>query len=108
MNPRERVRERVQSLPSSVWDCERCGTAESMQVRRSSLNEQFLADDVGLKCSNCRYYATHGIPFEDASVFHEEHGARGGRVVDFTRDESGEPDKQRLRALGYLGASNQE
>lgn len=107
MNPRERVRERVNRLPDSVWDCERCGSDSSMQIRRSSLNEQFLADDVGLKCSTCRYYATHGIPFEDASVFHEEHDARGSRVVDFTRDETGTQTRERLRALGYLGASNQ-
>jgi len=105
----DRVRERVTSrLPASVWNCEACGSDDSMRIRRSSLNEQFLAEDTGLKCMNCWHYRTHGIPFEDASVFHEEHGARGGRVVDFTRDESGEPDKERLRALGYLGASNQE
>jgi hypothetical protein len=106
---RDRVRERVnERLPASVWNCEACNSTDSMKVRRSSLNEQFLADDTGLKCMNCWHYRTHGIPFEDASVFHKERRARGRRVVDFTRDASGEPDKERLRALGYLGATTQE
>lgn len=106
MTPKERVRERVNSLPEDVWDCERCNSEDSMQLRRSSLNEQFLADDVGLKCAVCRYYATHGIPFDDPAHFHEERSMRGSRVLDFTR-VNGEPDKEQLRALGYLGASKQ-
>lgn len=75
-----------------------------MQLRRSSLNEQFYADDVGLKCSECRYYATHGIPFSDPEQFEEERSERGGRVVDYTED-NGESVAERLEALGYIAKS---
>lgn len=71
-----------------------------MQLRRSSLNETFMADDVGLKCSECYYYATHGIPFESPEVFRGELDAREGRVRDFTRD-NGAMVAERLAALGY-------
>lgn len=102
MDHKARVQSRVSSLPDSVFDCERCDTDNAMQIRRSSLNEQFYADDVGLKCSNCRYYATHGIPFETAETFKRERAARNNRVVDFTEEEN-EQVKERLEALGYLG-----
>ena len=105
MNSRERARERVNTLPNAVWDCEACGGNSTMQLRRSSLNTQFKADDVGLKCGECRFYRTHGIPFEDADEFDREREARDGRVLDFTRRD-GEPDKERLAALGYIAASD--
>lgn len=105
MNPESRVKERVNSLPDTVLDCERCGGNQTMQIRRSSLNEQFKADDIGLKCSRCRFYATHGVPFEDEKTFDEERLARGRRVLDFTR-EDGRPTEQRLEALGYLAEAD--
>lgn len=59
-----------------------------------------MADDIGLKCSECRYYATHGIPFEDPKQFDTEWVERNGRVIDFT-EEDGDPVADRLKALGY-------
>lgn len=105
MNIKDNVRDRVAELPDAVHDCEACGAEASMQIRRSSLNEQFLADDVGLKCETCRFYRTHGIPFGDADEFNSEWEARSRRVVDFSRDEKGEPDEANLKALGYIAAS---
>jgi hypothetical protein len=107
MDLKQRVRERVQALPHSIFDCEACETDNSMQIRRSSLNEQFLADDVGLKCMECWHYRTHGIPFNDPDTFQSELQARGTRVLDFTTDEHGQPDTENLKALGYIGASKQ-
>lgn len=106
MDLEQRVRDRVADLPDSVKDCEACGGEGTMHLRRSSLNKQFLADDVGLKCLDCWHYRTHGIPFDDPDTFNAELQARGKRVIDFTRRD-GEPDTERLRALGYLGASKQ-
>lgn len=100
MNPKNKVRERVESLPDSVWDCERCESADAMQIRRSSLNTSFYADDVGLKCKHCRYYATHGIPFESPAEFSKELKARDGRVIDFARDTHNPSES--LAALGYV------
>lgn len=99
--PKNRVRERVAALPGQVRDCERCGDTDCMDIRRSSLNEQFYADDVGLKCMTCGYYATHGIPFTDPSRFMDELSERDGRVVDFARD--GHNPREQLEALGYVG-----
>lgn len=104
----QRVRERLNCLPDAVWDCERCESAGSMQLRRSSLNEQFLADDIGLKCERCRYYATHGIPFSDPEQFARELGARDGRVLDVARDGPAESVSENLAALGYTAASKME
>lgn len=104
MNPRKRVEERAESLPKEVWNCERCETQGGMQIRRSSLNERFYADDLGLKCSNCRYYATHGIPFNDPEAFEAELEARETRVLDFA-EEDGKPNTERLADLGYLAKS---
>lgn len=98
--------ERLSELPDSVWDCERCGTDDSMQLRRSSLNKQFMADDVGLKCAECRYYATHGIPFDEPEQFERELADRGKRVVDYT-EEDGDPVAERLAALGYTAKATQ-
>jgi len=75
-----------------------------MKIRRSSLNKQFKADDVGLKCMECWHYRTHGIPFEDAEEFDTEWTHRDSRVLDFTR-ENGEPNTENLKALGYIAAS---
>jgi len=69
---RRRVEERLNDLPDEVWNCERCGSEDSMQLRRSSLNKEFMADDIGLKCMECRYYATHGVPFLAPGVFDAE------------------------------------
>lgn len=75
-----------------------------MQLRRSSLNEEFMADDIGLKCANCYYYATHGVAFDDPKTFNAELENRGKRVLDFTEAEN-EPVKERLENLGYLAKS---
>lgn len=96
--------DRLSRLPDSVWDCERCGEENTMQLRRSSLNEQFFADDVGLKCSVCYYYATHGIAFESSQQFKRELNERDSRVRDYT-EEDGDPVKERLEALGYMAKS---
>lgn len=103
------VRQRVNGLPNEAWNCERCGNKGSMQIRRSSLNEQFYADDVGLKCSNCYYYATHGVAFDDPDNFEYELNLRDGRVLDFAREE-GPNDSvvDNLRQLGYLGRAKDE
>lgn len=104
---RSRVRDRVASLPDSVRDCERCGTAGSMAIRRSSLNESFKADDVLLKCMACWYAATHGIPFTEPERFdHELNDLRGGRrTLDFAIDGPEPSARENLEALGYLAAS---
>jgi len=106
MNHTKRVRERVETLPQTIRDCEACGADESMAIRRSSLNEQFLADDVSLKCMDCWYVRVHGIPFEDPETFEDELSDRGRRVLDFTESD-GEPNREQLAALGYIAASNQ-
>lgn len=106
MNPEPAVRDRVAALPDAMWDCERCGSIDSMMIRRSSLNEQFHADDVMLKCGVCWFTPTHGIPFEDQSVFREEWDNRDSRVHDFAQDAAN--PKERLAALGYLSKSEVE
>lgn len=98
---KENVRGRAESLPNGVWDCEACGSEDSIQIRRSSLNEQFFADDISFKCMECWHFRTHGVPFDDPDVFGEELSDRDGRVVDFARD--GNDVRERLAALGYLG-----
>lgn len=104
-----RVRDRVSALPDPVLDCERCETDGSMEPRRSSLNQRFHADDVGLKCSACRYYATHGVPFEDPEEFDAELAARSSRVYDFAEGtEESDDVSERLAALGYLSKSEVE
>lgn len=99
------VRERTASLPQSVWNCERCGNDGSMAIRRSSLNEQFMADDVGLKCMKCWYYATHGIPFDNPEQFHLEMDLRKHRVLDFANQGPSPSVSENLAALGYLAKS---
>lgn len=103
-----RVLERLDRLPDAVWDCERCDTNGSMQLRRSSLNDAFLADDIGLKCSWCRFYATHGIPFRDQSEYAREREQRAGRVLDFARDGPRPSVSENLAALGYTAAADME
>ena len=98
---KDKVRQRVDSLPHSVRECEVC--RGKMQIRRSSLNEQFYADDVMLKCKECYRIRTHGIPFEHPSDFEEEMSERDSRVLDFARD-SHDPSET-LEALGYIGKS---
>lgn len=105
---RDHVRERIDTLPDAVWNCERCDGGDTMQLRRSSLNEQFLADDVGLKCERCSYYATHGIPFEDPELFARETGLRDDRVLDFARDGPADSVAANLEALGYTAAAASE
>lgn len=104
---RRRVRERLEALPDTVWDCERCGAEAAMQLRRSSLNEQFLADDVGLKCGRCSYYATHGIPFANPEQYALEAGERDGRVLDFATDGPADSVAANLDALGYTAAAQE-
>lgn len=96
---KDRTRERAQSLPDPVWDCERCENEDCMQIRRSSLNEQFYADDIGLKCDPCEYFATHGVSFDNPDRFEEELRERDGRTIDFARD--GHDPASQLEALGY-------
>lgn len=107
-----RVLERVEQLPDAVWDCERCQTRGSMQIRRSSLNPQFKADDIALKCSECRYFCKHGVPFEDPEGFRKEFAEMRNnvRTVDFAETEHGPEDsvEDNLRHLGYLGAAETE
>ena len=98
-----KVEERVESLPDSVLDCEACGGSGTMQIRRSSLNKQFYADDVLLKCRSCYCVRTHGIAFEDPEQFEEELEHRDSRIIDFARD-SHDPSET-LKALGYIGKS---
>lgn len=76
-----------------------------MAIRRSSLNQEFYADDVGLKCMECWHYRTHGIPFTDVDEFETEQALRAGRVLDFARDGD---TKAQLEALGYLAASEEQ
>lgn len=104
MNHEKRVRDRLTDLSNHIWDCERCKCNGSMQLRRSSLNEEFMADDIGLKCSECYYYATHGVAFNDPKTFRAELADRGKRVLDFTEEEN-KPVKERLENLGYLAKS---
>lgn len=106
---RDRVRDRVATLPDAVRDCERCGTAGAMAIRRSSLNQQFLADDVLLKCMECWYAATHGIPFDDPDAFDQEleELRGGGRVLDFAVDGDEPTPRENLEALGYIAASKE-
>lgn len=103
MNLKERVKQRVSELSDAILDCEACGEEDSMQLRRSSLNQQFYADDVLLKCSSCYRTRTHGIAFEDPDRFKQEWDSRDGRVIDFARD-SYDPSET-LEALGYVGKS---
>lgn len=105
-DPEPSVRDRVATLPDTVWDCERCGKEDSMVLRRSSLNEQFHADDVSLKCMNCWHVVAHGIPFDDPEAFLSEFEARSGRVYDIAADALNRAD--RLAALGYLSKSEVE
>lgn len=107
---RECVRERVAGLPNAVWDCERCGSAGTMAVRRSSLNTPFKADDVTLKCEHCRRVVTHGIPFEDPGQFARELDTHrnGSRVLDFAREGPAESVSENLAALGYTAAAELE
>lgn len=97
--------ERLEQLPTEIWDCERCGCENSMQLRRSSFNESFMADDIGLKCSECYYYATHGVAFDSPEQFETELAARDGRVRDFAR-EDGDVTKERLESLGYVAKAD--
>lgn len=105
-DPEPAVRERVATLPDTVWDCERCGSEDSMMIRRSSLNEQFHADDVAFKCMNCWSVVAHGIPFDDPEVFRDEFEKRPSRVHDFATDAA--QPRERLAALGYLSKSEVE
>lgn len=99
MNLKNRVIECVRSLPDEVMDCEGCVSDDCMQIRRSSLNQTFYADDVMLKCEFCYATRTHGIAFDNPGEFEEEFEARDGRVIDFARD-SYDPSET-LEALGY-------
>lgn len=107
--PHETVRERVADLPDAVRDCERCGGDDAMQLRRSSLNDTFLADDVVLKCKRCRYAATHGIPFDDPETFEWElmDLRNGTRTLDFALDGPSNDVADNLAALGYTAAATQ-
>lgn len=105
MNHKARVKERLSDLPNRVWDCEACDTHGSMQLRRSSLNTGFYADDVLLKCQNCRRVRTHGIPFANPETFSEELKARDGRVIDFARDSYN--PSETLEALGYTAKAKE-
>lgn len=102
---KDKVRERAESLPSDVWNCEACGATDSMKIRRSSLNPQFYADDIALKCMECWHFRTHGIPFESPDEFEAERDERDSRVIDFARDGEEPSPKERLAALGYLAKS---
>lgn len=107
---RSHVRERANALPEAVWDCERCGADDSMAIRRSSLNEQFRADDILLKCMDCWYAASHGVPFTDPAQFeHELDELREGqRVLDFAWDGDEPTPEENLAALGYIAGSEVE
>lgn len=99
----ETVRERVAELPDGVQDCEGCGGEETMQIRRSSLRPEPCADDVSLKCSECRHVRTHGIPVT-RETYEREMGLRNGsRTLDFVDDGPYGPDVEtNLKALGYV------
>lgn len=99
---REKVRERVDNLPKSVWDCERCGESDSMKIRRSSLNQTFHADDCSLKCQNCWYFTTHGIPMPPHDFAIEMELRGGKRVLDFVLDGPEKSVDENLKALGYI------
>lgn len=100
----ELVRERVEQLPDGVWDCEGCGSEDSMAIRRSGMNHSAYANDVILKCMECWRIRTHGIPYESEEQFHKEKELRGQRILDFAK-ESGVSDDvaDNLEALGYVG-----
>lgn len=105
---RDCVYDRVESLPPAVRDCERCGSEDSLEIRRSSLNVQVMADDVLLKCLECWFVATHGIPFSDEEAFeHELEDLREGRrTLDFAFEDGWETPAENLKALGYLAAAD--
>lgn len=107
MNPKNKVVERVKELPEGVRDCERCGGTNTMQIRRSSLNEGFMADDITLKCEDCYYVATHGVPFDDPVLFKMAMDNRNGRVLDFGSNLEGDKVSENLEALGYIAKSKE-
>lgn len=106
----EPVRQRILRYPNDVWDCERCGTEDSMRIRRSTLNN-FKADDILLKCTICKYAPVHGVDIEpeqyDKEV-EERIEKYGRRSIDVNThsDFIDAPDdevKELLHSLGYLG-----
>lgn len=98
---RQHVRERVQSLPVTVRNCEGCGEADAMQIRRSSLRPEPCADDVTLKCGTCRMIRTHGIPVT-RRTYETELEWREGRTLDFVDDGPEDSVEANLEALGYI------
>lgn len=106
----ESTRQRaLDKMPHHVWDCERCNTDDSMRIRRSTLNS-FKADDILLKCVECKYAPVHGTDVEP-DVFEEELQARmdryNSRSIDVNThsdsiEERREEIKDMLHSLGYL------
>lgn len=107
------IEERVNRLPDAVRTCEICGG--EMQIRNSSLNLDAYADDVTMKCSECRVIRTHGIPFQTEGAFEKALARR--RRASFSDDKARyktwdlasndgdgtDPTAERLEALGYIG-----
>lgn len=102
MNLIKQVKYRVSQLPDKIWDCERCGEEEGMEIRRSSLNDQFMADDIALKCQECYYFASHGVPFDDPHQFERELEERDSRILDFALGGPKSSAEENLEALGYI------
>lgn len=95
------VQDRVEGLPSEVFDCESCVREETMKIRRSSLRDEPCADDVLLKCQACYYPRGHGVPVT-REVYEEELSWRDGRTLDFVDDGPEEDIEANLKALGYF------
>lgn len=97
---RTHVRNRVDGLPDGVLDCEGCGVADTMQIRRSSLRPEPCADDVTLKCQSCWRTRTHGIPIT-RETYEAEMELRDGRTLDLV-EHGAASVRENLQELGYI------
>lgn len=102
---KQATRERAESLPPAVWDCEACRGSETMAIRSSHLNRDVYADDIKFKCMACYHIRVHGVPFTDLEAFEHENERRPGTIVDFATDPEHQAAEQ-LEALGYTARAD--